>query len=181
VRDCLYAVSDSLNYEMSGPGVRPPLPNELVKTLKNGQWTVTPNVADHSRRSIYLFARRNLRYPLFATFDRPAANCSCAVRHESTTATQSLSLLNSRLTKEACEKLVSTVRSECRGREHRCERLFFRVVGRTPTREEVSELVSFIEEQVALLEHQGDSDPEYAASVDLSLALVNSNAFLYVD
>ena len=181
IRDCLYAVSGTLNHERGGPGVRPPLPIELVKTLKKGQWKVTPRVADHYRRSIFLFARRNLRYPMFATFDRPAANCSCASRHESTTATQSLSLLNSLLSKDACERLVATVRSRDAGLREQCAKLYLRVIGRQPEESELSELHQFVMDQVSLLKSQSSDNPEQAALVDLSLALVNSNAFLYVD
>ena len=93
IRDAMLATSGSLNHEVGGPGVSPPLPIEMSKTLKSGQWKTSSREADHYRRSIYIFARRNLRYPLFATFDRPAANCSCAVRQPSTTPVQSLLLL----------------------------------------------------------------------------------------
>ena len=46
----------------------------MIKTLKSGQWKTSDRQSDHYRQSIYIFARRNLRYPFFATFDRPAAN-----------------------------------------------------------------------------------------------------------
>lgn len=181
IRDCLFAVSESLNGESGGPGARPPLPVELVKTLKAGQWKVTPREADHYRRSVYLFARRNLRYPLFATFDRPAANCSCAERHESTTATQSLSLLNSELTMDACRRLVIKIRSEQASLRGQCASLHLRVLGRVASPSELDELEIFAAEQTRYVREQNRAEPEVAALIDLSLALLNSNAFLYVD
>ena len=53
------------------------------------------NSADHQRRSIYIFARRNLRFPFLEVFDAPDSNLSCPERGRSTTAPQSLTLLNS--------------------------------------------------------------------------------------
>ncbi len=91
----MLAISQSLNRQAGGAGVRPPLSVEITVTLLKNQWQVSTNAADHRRRSIYLFARRNMRYPMFDVFDRPDANASCARRHESTTAPQALTLLNS--------------------------------------------------------------------------------------
>ncbi|TXT29234.1 MAG: signal peptide protein, partial [Planctomycetota bacterium] len=61
IRDSLLAASGELNRQPDGPGFRPPLPDELVRTLLKSQWPVTPEVDQHRRRSVYLFARRNLR------------------------------------------------------------------------------------------------------------------------
>ncbi|MDZ4688016.1 MAG: DUF1549 and DUF1553 domain-containing protein, partial [Planctomycetaceae bacterium] len=80
IRDAMLSISGELSERRNGPGVRPPLPTELVSTLLKGQWDVSPNEEDHRRRSVYLFVRRNLRYPLFEVFDRPDTNASCDQR-----------------------------------------------------------------------------------------------------
>ena len=95
LRDTLLVVGGWETQRTGGPGVRPPLPREITGTLLNNQWPVSTNREDHHRRSVYLFARRNLRYPLFDLFDRPDGTASCGRRKESTTAPQSLILLNS--------------------------------------------------------------------------------------
>ena len=100
IRDSMLAAADQLNLEGGGEGVMPPLPEELVGTLLKGQWKASEYAADHWRRSIYVFARRNLRYPIFESFDRPDAGASCAKRDRSTTAIQALQMLNSRLSGE---------------------------------------------------------------------------------
>lgn len=191
IRDAMLHASGALNHEAGGPGVSPPLPNELIKTLKKGQWQESPRQADHFRRSIYIFARRNLLYPMFATFDRPAANCSCAVRHSSTTAVQSLLLLNSKITLDASEQLVARIRdhvesesgplAKTRRRNAHCREIFLRAFSREPSVSELSTCVTFLNEQCNLLIRQGNTDPERAALVDLCRAIFNSNAFLYVD
>src|SRR6185369_11791950 len=111
IRDSLLAISAQLNPKMGGPGVFPPIPKELYEGAKG--WTTNANPQDYSRRSLYIFARRNLRFPFLEVFDAPDSNLSCAIRERSTTAPQSLTLLNAdevlaaaeftaqRLTKEA--------------------------------------------------------------------------------
>src|SRR6185295_10285846 len=74
IRDSMLAASGLLTSERGGPGVMPPLPNELLGTLLKGQWTASKREADHYKRSVYVFARRNLRLPLFEAFDRPDGN-----------------------------------------------------------------------------------------------------------
>src|SRR5258706_5011043 len=88
IRDSLLAISGRLNCQMGGPGVSPPIPADITRTSKN--WTASSNDADHARRSIYLLARRNLRFPFLEVFDAPDSNLTCPERGHSTTAPQSL-------------------------------------------------------------------------------------------
>ncbi len=75
----------------------------MTATLLQNQWPVTEDTAQHNRRSIYLFVRRNLRYPLFEAFDRPDPNLSCPQRNTTTIAPQALHLLNSRILPRLCQ------------------------------------------------------------------------------
>jgi hypothetical protein len=182
LRDALLAVSGTLNYQGGGPGVQPPLPPEMVKTLKSGQWKVSEQVADHFRRSVYIFARRNLRYPFFATFDRPAANASCAARQPSTTAVQSLLLFNSSATLDAARRLADTVaRIEPSSDSGRCHEIYRRLFSRSPGKDELLQCIGFLDHQSALLRGEGREEADREAWVDLCRALLNSNEFLYVD
>jgi len=112
IRDALLTASGRLDRRLWGPGVRPPLPPEVVRTLLKDQWPTTPDVAAHDRRSIYLFVRRNLRYPLFEAFDRPDPNLSCSRRQVSTTAPQALALLNSEWTQQVVAQLSARLAAE---------------------------------------------------------------------
>jgi hypothetical protein len=181
IRDAMLASSGALNHEAGGPGVSPPLPQELIQTLKAGQWKTSPRTADHFRRSIYIFARRNLRYPMFATFDRPAANCSCAVRHPSTTPIQSLLLLNSRFTLDAAQRLSGIVSGKHADLAAQSAAVYRRVLSRDPDAEERRQCVQFLQQQSALLKQDGHDDPDRAALTDLCRAIFNSNLFLYID
>ena len=197
IRDAMYAVSDTLNDEMRGPGVRPPLPRELLSTLLRNQWNPTPEKADHYRRSVYIFARRNLRFPMLAMFDRPSANNSCACRQTSTTSPQSLLMLNSAATLDAAQRLAGIVFREVGSdSKHQVRRAIIRAFGRESTHEEERVLLKFLNQQTATIERSGQSPralpipapatddvsaDRAAALTDLCLALLNSNEFVYLD
>jgi hypothetical protein len=197
IRDAMLSIGGMLNRESGGPGVRPPLSEEITVTLLKNQWQVSTNEADHYRRSIYLFARRNMRYPMFDVFDRPDANASCARRHESTTAPQSLTLLNSGFSLETARRLAGRSFLETGPRmEDRIRTCYRLALGRPPVSDELTQSLRFIEAQARALESSSrtpdtlafpipavtDSDPfRESALVDFCLALFNLSEFVYID
>lgn len=178
IRDALLAVSGQLNRDYGGESVMPPLPPELVGTLLKGQWQTSKDPADHARRSIYVFARRNLRYPMFDVFDRPDAGASCPQRDRSTTATQSLHMLNGDIVLRAAEKLRDRLlrqHSAAGGRastEALIDRLFLVTLSRQPSREEAARLRQLLAARSMSLEQ---------SLLAACLAVFNSNEFVYVD
>ncbi|MBL8848135.1 MAG: DUF1553 domain-containing protein [Planctomycetaceae bacterium] len=204
IRDALLAAADRLNLESGGPGVRPPLPPELVATVLKNQWNVSPEARDHQRRSLYLFVRRNLRYPLFEAFDRPDTNASCARRNRSTIAPQALILLNSELTLSAACNLAGMLIESSESTGDQVRMAYRRALGREPTAKEQSIAGEFLHLQAEklrtaqrpLAELALPSSPDSvtlnrpsrqidpyadAALCDFCLALFNLNEFLYVD
>ncbi len=156
IRDAMLQITGQLNLKPGGPGFRPPLPDEVTVTLLKNQWPVTPDVKEHTRRSVYLFARRNLRYPLFDVFDRPDGNLSCARRHVSTTAPQSLMLLNSEFSNQCAKALAARMDS----------RVFELVLGRSATPEESGMADEFIAQE---------------GREAFALAMFNLNEFVFLD
>ena len=170
LRDTLLAISGQATQRAGGPGVRPPLPREITSTLLNNQWPVSKSVEDHHRRSVYLFARRNLRYPLFELFDRPDGTGSCSRRKESTTAPQSLILLNSDF---SVDRAVALAKRLAKRDESAAVRdLYGQLFQRQPSEHELRLAKRFIAEQ-----EPGDIEP----LARLALALINLNEFLFVD
>ena len=93
IRDSLLSAAGVLNPKMHGPSIFP----EIPKTMDvRGGWPVTASESERNRRSIYVFVRRNTRYPMFESFDMPDAVESCPRRYVSTTSSQALMLLNGR-------------------------------------------------------------------------------------
>jgi hypothetical protein len=209
IREAMLSAAGILVTDQGGPGVMPPLPPELTGTLLKGQWQESPDEADHYRRSIYIFARRNLRYPIFEAFDRPDGNASCPIRSRSTTAPQSLLLFNSEFSLLAASHLAGRiVRSQEAGDRRQetgnrgqttaagIESLYRLTLSRSATEQEVQTLRKFLEEQRERLAREARPrdelalpvdcpagvDPYTAAAlVDACLAIFNTNEFVYVD
>jgi hypothetical protein len=100
LRDSILAVAGTLNLETSGPSVRVPLEPEVYATIftesePDNLWPPTPDVRQHTRRSLYLFRKRNVRLPMLAVFDQPDMMSSCAARGQTVHALQALTLVNS--------------------------------------------------------------------------------------
>jgi hypothetical protein len=176
LRDAMLAVSGRLNLKTGGPGVKLPLPKEISETLLKKQHEVTADVTEHDRRSIYTFARRNLRQPLFELFDRPDAQLSCARRNGSTTAPQALMLLNSEFSHEIAARIAADLTAR-RGSDATAliTAATLRCLAREPTKQEIESGNQFLQKQTTLA-------PGFReAFTDYCLALLNLNEFVYLD
>jgi hypothetical protein len=196
VRDAMLAVSGQLNARAGGPGVMPPLAKEVEITLLGGQWQVSPEPEDHVRRSVYIFARRNLRYPLLEAFDKADPNQTCAARHVSTTAPQALVMLNSRFSLDTARRLAGKAWQETTDLDRVVERIYLYSLSRLPSDKEQSLARDFLAKQAALLvaekraadglalpdpQAAGVSAQQAAALVDFCLAILNTSEFVYVE
>jgi len=176
LRDAMLAAAGQLNLKSGGPSVRLPMPKEVSDTLLKKQLDVTADVTEHTRRSIYTFARRNVRHPLFDLFDRPDALMSCARRNESTTAPQALMLLNSDFAQETAAKIADTLTEE-----HQSDTAKLiaaatqRCLSRSATAAEIKTGSAFLDQQTAI------AGSFRGALADYCLALLNSNEFVFVD
>lgn len=176
LRDAMLNVSGGMNLKSGGPSARLPFPKEISSTLIKKQAEATKDPAEHERRSIYTFARRNARHPLFDLFDRPDALISCSRRNESTTAPQALMLLNSEFAHTVAGRLAAELNNE-HGSDAAAlvSTAILRCFARAPTPAEVALGRKFLERQTALT-------PGFReALADYCLALLNSNEFVYVD
>jgi hypothetical protein len=197
VRDAMLSASESLSQRRGGPGVRPPLPKELLVTLLKNQWPVTSNEIEHNRRSIYLFVRRNLRYPIFEVFDKPDTNASCPLRNRSTIAPQALMLLNSETSLTAARKLSGYMLAHAGQQTGKhIELCYLRCLSRLPIEQERQTALQFLTEdsnrlrsenrkaeELALPESMPAGTDLYAAAAltDFCLTIFNLNEFLYID
>jgi hypothetical protein len=197
IRDAMLAVSSSLSTRSGGPGIRPPLPREITVTLLKNQWPVSPNKEDHRRRSIYLFARRNLRFPILEAFDKPDHNVSCPRRNNSTTAPQALILLNSEFSLTAARRLAGFVINQVgMNSKRQVECCYQRVLGRKPTIEEQNLATEFLIRSSSRLKQENLNTGQLAIPIGLRkdvdvyqasaltsycLTIFNLNEFIYVD
>ncbi len=171
LRDACLAVGGQLNSKAGGPSVYPDLPPELKATATG--WKLSADPSERNRRSIYVFVKRNLRYPMFALFDSPDRTESCSRRFTTTTAPQALALLNDPTMLAFAQTLAQRVAKEAGARpEDRIDRLFLLALSRKPTTEEEAALSGFLKK------HKGTPAE---ALLDLCHAVFSFNEFLYVD
>src|SRR5262249_47892372 len=145
-------------------GVFPPVPKEALEGVKG--WTVSPNPRDHVRRSVYIFARRNLRFPFLEAFDLPDSNLSCPKRERSTTAPQALTLLHAADVLEAAKALADRLTHDATTDEERVTQAFRLTLGRRPSATELRLAREFL---------------HGSPLSELCRALFNVNEFVYLD
>jgi hypothetical protein len=202
VRDSMLFTSGLLNPKMGGPGVFPPVPagtlSDLSATAAAGGWKTEKDVAQTNRRSVYIFVRRNLRYPMLQEFDSANTFESCDFRKNTVTPSQSLDLLNNDLILQWAQSLAGRVLNDSGlTPDAQIDRAFKLIYGRSPSAEEQKIAGDFLAKQMPLMSQRLNDakakpplpanmpagvDPVRAAAlVDLSQMLLDSNEFLYVN
>ena len=161
IRDASLAVTGELSFKTGGLPVVPPLSREeMFGMIGNpaSAWSVTANAAEHNRRTIYMIVKRTFQQPMAQSFDGPDGVLTCPRRNESTTAPQSLELLNSSFTMDRAKALSAKVTT--------VDEAWRSVYGRAPSDEEKAAAEKFLMK---------------SPMSELIRALLNTNEFLYVD
>ncbi|MBI2686131.1 MAG: DUF1549 domain-containing protein [Acidobacteria bacterium] len=173
VRDSMLLVSGRLNTKMYGTPVFPPLPAGVVT---RGGWKSKEETSEADRRSVYVFVRRNTRYPMFEAFDMPDTHESCARRNMTINPAQSLELMNSKLVTDWSRSLAERVRNDGgQSVDGMLDRAWKLALQRTPGDKERADAREFLDRQTKLT---GD---EAQAWADLCQTLLSTNEFLYVN
>ncbi len=175
IRDSMLAVSGLLDRKMGGPGVFPSVPAG-TEIQEGRHWRKSTGDADEYRASVYIFARRLVRYPMLESFDAPLAFESCGRRQETVTADQALELMNGQATAKFAQALARRVGNDPgQSQDSLAERAYRLTLGRTPTEAELKRSREFLTAQTKLA---GGSQ---GALEDLCLNLLSSSEFLYID
>ena len=164
IRDSLLAISGKLNPQRGGPGGFPPVPSDVLKGSRG--WTVSADPRDHVRRSVYIFSRRNLRFPFLEVFDAPDSNLSCPERGRSTTAPQSLTLLNADEVVAAAKATAERLTAAAGTLDERIGLAYRVVLGRRPTERERAVAREFLAK---------------SPLTEFCRGLFNLNAFVYAE
>lgn len=168
IRDQIMAVAGTLNRSLGGPAVRPFIDPSLFQSSTNRTWRGLA-IGDPAswRRSVYVFSKRSIRYPMFEAFDQPDMVSSCSQRTRSTVAPQALLLMNNAEVLLQAKHFAQRVAVEA-GPDPgaQIERAFELALSRKPTTSEHSRAFGFV-----------GSTP--TGLVDLSQTLFNLNEFLY--
>jgi hypothetical protein len=168
VRDSALAISGKLNRKAGGPGVYPPISEEVLhgQSMPGDGWgKSTPEEA--ARRSVYVHVKRSLLVPILSQHDQADTDSSCPVRYTTTVPTQALGMLNGAFTNEQAaalaERLQRNAPNDVAEQVRRAIRL---ITGRNPRDEDLRR------------------DSEFIRDVGLQrycLLLLNTNEFMYLD
>src|SRR5262245_37005712 len=205
LRDSMLYVSGLMNPQMGGPGVFPPVPagtlSELSATAAAGGWKTEKDAAQANRRSVYIFVRRNLRYPMLQEFDSANTFEVWHSRKNTVTPAQSLDLLNNELVLDWSRALAGRILKDTgftpESRDQ-VDRAFTLAYGRKADGEELKTAVEFLERQTPILAARlaegskskpplpivipDGMDPARAAAfVDFCQMLLSSNEFIYIN
>ncbi len=166
VRDAVLVVSGGLNRTMGGPAVFPKIQGEVLASMKLGIWEVEEDGPKVWRRSVYVYRKRGLPFPMFEVFDRPDQNVRCGRRNVSTVPTQALTLLNNEFVLKQAKLFADRV-TEAAGndRAKQIDLAYELALARGPSAEERALAESFLLRQPL---------------ADFTHVLVNLNEFLYL-
>jgi len=195
IRDALLYASGQLEDKVGGPAVFPPVPGNLNA---GNLWEVSKDEADHRRRSIYVFVRRSVPYPLMQTFDPANPSQPHHKRDVTTTPLQALTLFNSDIVFNWSQALAGRVIREAGTSEAaQLDRLYQILFSRPPSKTERAALLEFLRSDERVIEHKtlngkfevaiptGLKEAQQlnpiraAAFVDLVHTVANSNDFAY--
>src|SRR5206468_1857029 len=138
VRDSILAASGGINLAIGGPPVFPPLPKELLTEANHGIWKSHADGPDVWRRSVYVYRKRGLAFPMFQVFDLPEQNVTSAARYVSTVPTQALTLLNDAFVLRHAQLFADRVKKEAGSDPARQIDLAYRIaLTRPPTETEL--------------------------------------------
>jgi hypothetical protein len=188
LRDSILAASGSLQPTMYGPAFKPPIPADAV-VARNLQSKYPTDVADGPavhRRSVYLFHKRVIPYPLFQAFDAPDAQQCIGRRNVTTVAPQALALLNDPFVRARAGDFADRLMREVGDDPARlADRAYCLAFGRPPTAGERDAGVEFLARQArerAARDPKGATgDVRKLALTDYGQVLFGLNEFVYVD
>ncbi len=179
IRDSVLSVTGALNLKMFGPGVYPEIPKEILAAQSRpGKDWYTERMApeDMNRRSIYIFAKRSLTYPMLAAFDLPDGDRSAPSRFASTQPTQALGLMNGPFANAQAEVMAARVRKDVGSVPAAfAKRMLELVQQREPSLKDIKECLALRDR----LKKRGSS--EELAQKYMCLLAINLDEFFYLD
>jgi hypothetical protein len=188
LRDALLVAAGTLNLAPYGPAFKPAIAAEAMtaRNLKTPYPKDIPDSPEIRRRSVYMFHKRVIPYPLLAAFDRPDSLQSCGQRENTTVAPQALALLNDSFVRaRAVEFADRLLREASHDDGQQVERAFHVALGRPPDDAERVASLRFLKEQAGRRKGEdaklSDDELRRLSLADYCQSIFGLNEFLYVD
>jgi hypothetical protein len=178
VRDSVLNACGTINLELGGPSVTPPVPDIVLagSSVKGKGWgSSTPEQAN--RRSVYVKVMRSMQMPLLVNHDMADTDSTCPVRFNTTVPTQALNMLNGKFMNDSAKAFANRLRKEGGDKHTSQVQLGLRIVlSRDPTEKEVKAG----EKMIGDMKIKFNLTDEEALNRFALLAL-NLNEFVYLD
>ncbi len=181
LRDAILAVSGGLDGRLHGPS---------VAVAEDAVGQVSPGDGP-PRRSVYLQVRRSRPVSFLSAFDAPVMSVNCDRRVDSTSAPQSLMLMNGDFVVNHAAKIAGRLQTETPADfydasrpvlERRTAYAWRLILDRPISDEEMAWARAFAADQRASLDRENaKGDRDLTVLAHLCQQLLNSNEFLYVD
>ena len=188
LRDSMLAVANTLNPALFGPSFKPPIPAEALqaRNVKDPYPRDAKDTPETRRRTVYMFHKRVVQYPLMQAFDAPDAQVSCGRRLNTTVAPQALALLNDPFVRLRAGELAKRLQTEAGGVAEAQIRLAFQLcLSRPPAPDELADALAFVAAQAAARTKRDAkmpvADVQRLALTDFCQSLFGLNEFIYVD
>lgn len=181
VRDSVLSAAGTLDRTFSGEPIK-------SETRPTGE-VVPANDTEAGRRSIYQIVRRSAPQSFLNVFDAPVMEVNCTGRNTSTTASQSLALMNSEFIRAQAEHFARRVLAEKPPTEistspadrETVEYAFRLALARAPSSGEMDLLLTFLDKQLGRNADLPDEDRALRTYANLCQALLGTNEFVYLD
>jgi hypothetical protein len=178
VRDSVLNACGTINLEMGGQSVTPPVPDIVLagSSVKGKGWgKCTPEQAN--RRSVYVKVMRSMQMPLLINHDMADTDSTCPVRFNTTVPTQALNMLNGKFMNDSAKSFANRLRKEA-GKEpvNQVEHALKLVFSRSPQKDEINagvEMMKNMKNKFSLSEEE--------ALDRFALLALNLNEFVYLD
>ena len=187
IRDAMLFVSGQLDQSLGG---------SLLKVKNRGylfdHTSIDTTDYNSRRRSLYLPVIRNNVYELFQLLDFPDPAVPTGDRATTTVAPQALMMMNSGFVMQAADDLSKRILSSSGDDRVRIEELYAIVLGRSPSSDEITESLTFLQEtkmalaasaittQQATAPAADTQDPQTQSWSVLCQVLLASSEFIYV-
>jgi hypothetical protein len=113
IRDAIMATAGTLDRTVGGPSMFPYIDPDLFEKSSRRDWKGLPDSDPATwRRSLYVFSKRSIRYPMFESFDQPNLINSIDRRNRTTIAPQALILMNNPTVLFQAGKFAERVRAD---------------------------------------------------------------------
>ena len=153
VRDVVLASSGLLVNETGGPSVKPYQPKGLWESSTSGRGVLATYKQDHGdslyRRGIYTFIKLTVPPPSMIIFDASNRDQCEVKRLQTNTPLQALVMMNDPLVWEASRVLAQNLLAKDPSAEKDIEKAFRLIICRKPSKQELSILKSYFDDQLA--------------------------------